>query len=173
MTIEKLIQKNAIEQGRADVGSTRSPPGRHQSSVMEANPAKQAGIAKYEGPARLLQHQVVVLFRSKAGRFRSQFAGHAEMNSDPIAAGKFEEHLLAPRLRTQETPAGQLAHDLARIASAKNSFPRVELDGDDFAPDPWIPLPAKKFHFGQLRHRRKIAAAQTGSLCSVARCATF
>ncbi|MEY2560127.1 MAG: hypothetical protein QOG51_542 [Verrucomicrobiota bacterium] len=74
--------------------------------MVKSNPAKQASIAKNEGPTRLLQHEVIVFFRSEAGWFGSQLAGHAEMNPDPIPAGEFEKHLLSPRVRTQEAPAG-------------------------------------------------------------------
>ena len=47
----------------------------------------------------------------------------------------------------------------ARIAPAKNPFPRMELHRDDLLAEAGIPLLAKILDFGQFRHRGKIERA--------------
>ena len=46
-------------------------------------------------------------------------------------------------------------YDLPRFRPAKNPFPRMELHLDDRLAQAGVPLPAKKFHLGEFRHRVK------------------
>src|SRR5688572_4251998 len=110
---------------------------------------------------------MVMFLGSKSWRLDAQFPGHAKMNPDPapnvfaspdyfgVAAREFEEHLFSPGERAQKSPAGQLSFQRSRIRAAKDSLLRVELDRGHLLSKPWIPLPAKKFHLGQFRHRAK------------------
>jgi hypothetical protein len=52
-----------------------------------------------------VEHKVIVFFWPERCWLRSQFPGHAEMNANPVAAGKFEKHLFSPGERMQKTSA--------------------------------------------------------------------
>jgi len=120
--------------------------------VMEPDAPKETGVAKYQRALRLLKHEVIVLFRSKIRRLHAQLPSHAEMESNPIATGKFEQHLFSPGFRPQKTAPSELADDGAQIGSAKNSLLAVELDPLDFLSESGIPLSTKIFDLCQFGH---------------------
>lgn len=102
MTPEKFIEEFLIEDHRVNVGPTSAPPGGRRFSVVKSDAAKEACVTKDQGAFRLMKNQMVVFLRSKAGRFDAQFAGHAEVNANPVTAGEFEEHLFSPGFRPKK-----------------------------------------------------------------------
>jgi hypothetical protein len=122
---------------------------------MKSHASKQTRIAQNKGLPRLLQDKVIVLLRAKPGRFRAQFAAHAEMDPNPIPTRKLEEHLLAPSARAQIPASRYVFHDLPRIAPAKNPLPGMELHRQNLLAEAGVPLLAKKFHLGQFGHQAK------------------
>ena len=156
MTIEERVEKLAIELIGTDIGSSRSPPIRLGPALMKSHSSKEPGIAQNKSLPRLLQDEVIVFFRAESGWLGPQFATHPEMDPDPIPAGEFEQHLLSSRKGTQEPASAQLADDLRAVRPAKNPFPRMDLHGDDLLAQAGVPLPAKKFHLGEFRHRESI-----------------
>ena len=74
--------------------------------MMESDAAEEPGVAEDQGAFRLLQNNVIVFFRTEAGRFHPQFSGHPQMDAEPIAAGEFEEHLFSPGFGAEKTAAG-------------------------------------------------------------------
>ncbi len=122
---------------------------------MKPNTAEEPGIAKNQGALRLMQSEVVMVFRGKSRGLGAQLSGHPKMDPDPISTGKFEQHLFSPGDRAQKPATGYLARQCPGVRAPKDSFLPVELHAHDFLADPAIPLPAIKFDFGQLRHRAK------------------
>src|SRR5688572_28019483 len=108
---------------------------------MKANTAEEARIAENEGLPGLAQNKMVMFFGAKSRRLDAQLAGHAEMKADPVAAGKFEEHLLSPGERAQKTAPGQFPFQCSRIRAAEDSLLRVKLDRDHLLAEPGVPLP--------------------------------
>ena len=74
--------------------------------MMESHAAEEACVPEDESVTGLLQDEVIVLSGPESGRFSAHLPAHAEVKADPITAGKFEEHLLAARVRTQEALSG-------------------------------------------------------------------
>ena len=74
--------------------------------MMESHAAEEACVAENESVTGLLQDEVIVLFGAESGGLGPQLPAHAEVKADPIIAGKFEEHLLAARVRAQKALAG-------------------------------------------------------------------
>jgi hypothetical protein len=68
--------------------------------MMKSNSSKQTRIPQNKRLPGLLQDKVIVFLRAEPGWLRAQFATHAEMDPNPISAGEFEEHLLAPCIRS-------------------------------------------------------------------------
>lgn len=98
MTFQERIEEFPIELFGADVWSAGAPPFRRRFAAMKSDATEQPGVAKNERALRLMQHKVIVLLRLKTSGLDTQLARHPEMNSDPIAAGEFEEHLFSQRL---------------------------------------------------------------------------
>ena len=73
---------------------------------MKSHSAKETGIAENKGLPLLLQDEVIVFLGTKSGWLRPQLSRHSQVNSDPVPAGEFEKHLLAPRGRAQEPASG-------------------------------------------------------------------
>jgi hypothetical protein len=78
------------------------------------------------------------------------------MKADPVASREFEQHLFSPRFGAEKSAAGQFADDRPGIRAAKNPLLAVELDLQDFVPEPGVPLSAKKFDFGEFGHGEKM-----------------
>ena len=70
--------------------------------MMKSHAAEEACVTEDESVTRLLQDEMIVLFGPESGGLGPHLSAHAEVKADPIAAGKFEEHLLAARVRAQE-----------------------------------------------------------------------
>jgi hypothetical protein len=64
---------------------------------MKSNSPEEPRIAENKSTFDLVQDEVVVFIGAKPRRLCPQFSSHAEMDADPIAAGKFEQHLFSPR----------------------------------------------------------------------------
>jgi len=103
---QKCVEEFSIEIAGRDVWRSGAPPGRRRFSVMKPNPAEEAGIPENEGAFHLVENEVIVVFRAKSRRLNPQLSGHAEMDPDPVAARKFEEHLFSPAEGTKKAAAG-------------------------------------------------------------------
>jgi len=73
----------------------------------ETESGRTAGIAEDQAVPALPQNQMIVLERDHRRRLDAQFPGHAQMDAQPAAFGKAEEHLFAVRLGTQQRRAAQ------------------------------------------------------------------
>lgn len=155
VAIEERIHEPAIELLGRDVGSSCAPPIRLGFALMKPHSPKETRIAQDQRLLPLLQDEMIVFLWAEPRWLGAQFAGHPEMDPNPIPTGKLEQHLLPSRKGTQETTAAQTVHDLPRVASAKNPFPRMELHREDFLAQAAVPLLSKKLHLGQFRHRAK------------------
>ena len=122
---------------------------------MKPDATKKSRVAENESAFRLSQHEVIVLFRTKVGWFHPERARHSEVNTEPVPSRELEQHLFSPRLRAEKARARQVMTECARIRSAKDALPRVELHAQDFLTQTAVPLPAKIFHFGQFGHQGK------------------
>jgi len=120
--------------------------------MMKSNATKETGVAKNEGALGLEQDKVVVFLRTEIEWFDEQLTGHSEVNAQPVRSGKFEKHLFSPRFGTEKAGPRQVTPECARIRSAKDALPRMELHADDLLTQTGIPLLAKIFHFGQFGH---------------------
>ena len=74
--------------------------------MMKSHSSKETRVAENKSPVRLLQDKVIVFSWAESGWLGPQFAGHPEMDSDPIPARKFEQHLLPSRKGTEEPASG-------------------------------------------------------------------
>ena len=102
MSIETRVQKIAIELLGADLGPAGSPPGRLGFPMVKSHATKEARVAENKRAAGLLQNEVIVFLWPKPRGLGPHLPAHAKMEPDPIAAGKFEEYLLAARVRAEE-----------------------------------------------------------------------
>lgn len=123
--------------------------------MMEPNASEETRVAENEGALRLVQDEVIVFLRLKAAGLDAEFAGHTEMDPNPITSGEFEQHLFSPRRGAQKFVASEVANKGSRIRAAENSFPRVDLNPLDLLTKRRVPLTAVIFDFGQLGHRGK------------------
>ena len=67
---------------------------------MKADVTELARIGEDERALLLIQDEMIVFTRAKIARFDVRFAGHAEMNAEPVVAGKFEQHLFSAPCRS-------------------------------------------------------------------------
>lgn len=155
VTIEERIHERSIECAGRNLGASGSPPFRFSLAVMKTHASKKTRVPENKGLPRLSQDEVIMFLRTKSRRLGSQFPGHAEMDPNPIAAGKFEKHSLAARVRAQQPATSQILHDSPRVAPAKYPFPRMQLHRDDALTQAAVPLLAKEFDLGQFGHRAK------------------
>ena len=123
---------------------------------METDPPKEPGVAENQGAPGLLKREMIVLLRAKCRRLDPKFSSHSQMDTDPVSAREFEQHLFSPRLRADKSAAGELADDRAGIVSPKNPLLAVELDPLDFLSESRVPLATKKFDFRQFGHGNKV-----------------
>src|ERR1043166_351954 len=96
------------------------PPVRRLRPLIKSNATKLPGIGKDERACFLKEHQVIVPRRLKICRLDAQFAGHAQMQAEPAAAGKLEQELFAVRTRCHQFGPSQGTAQLAGIGSLKN-----------------------------------------------------
>jgi len=149
---QECVKKFPIERCRCNVGCAGAPPIRRKFAVMKSDATEKPRVAENERAFRLVENEMVVFLGSEPGQFDAQFSSHAEVNADPVAAGKFEKHLFSPRFRAEKTRTGNLADERVRVRTAKDAFPRVELHAQDLLTQTGIPLPAKIFHLRQFGH---------------------
>lgn len=83
-----------------------------------------------------------------------EFAGHAEVDSEPGVFGKAEEHLFAVGLGIEQLRAGERGPQFIAINAAQDAFFPMEMDGNDALVASGIPLFAVIFDFGQFGHGR-------------------
>jgi len=96
MSLQKLIEKFLIECPGVDLGNTAPPPIGFGLVVLKTDTAKLPRVGEDERAFSLMQDEMIVFARSKVWRLNMRLAGHPEMNTEPIAPGKLEEHLLSP-----------------------------------------------------------------------------
>src|SRR6266581_2608936 len=95
---------------------------------------------------------MAILVWPKTRRFNTDFARHAEMNSEPAVARKLKQHSFAADARIQQLFADKAFLKRARVRSAKNAVPRMQADIDNLVPTSRIPLLTIPFDLRQLRH---------------------
>ena len=95
---------------------------------------------------------MVVCFRFERSGFNAQSATHSEVNSEPVVAGKFKEHLFSVRARTKEFLPRNLSFEHRHVRAAEDSFFAVQLHCDDDVAQSRIPAFTKVLHLGQLWH---------------------
>src|SRR5450755_2335207 len=95
---------------------------------------------------------MIMLLRAEIRGFRPHGSAHAEMKSENIVARKSEEHLFAARDRFDHSRAGYLPNECSRVGSAEDSFPRVQLHGENFRAQTGVPLFSIIFDLCELWH---------------------
>ena len=70
--------------------------------MMKADTAELALVGEGQSALLLKQNEVIVFVGLKVWRLDTDLAGHAEVNAEPIVAGKFEEHSFAARMRAEK-----------------------------------------------------------------------
>ena len=143
-----------------------APPFRFLRPLLEADSSKLAGIAKDQRLAFLMQDEVIVLSRDKAGRLDPKIPAHPKMNPQPatvpspaphdfaIVFCKDEEQLFPFGGGTEQFSADKFVGDALRIAAPENPFLGVKLHREDPLAQPRVPPFAGEFHLCQFRHRR-------------------
>ena len=119
---------------------------------MKTKSSEKPRIAEDKRAFGLPENQVVMLLRAEGGRFDAQRAAHAKMQSEPVAARKTKEHLLPARDRFRQAGAGEMCTQGARVAAAKDPFPRVQFHRQNFRAHPRIPLLPIEFDLREFRH---------------------
>src|SRR5262249_52931566 len=152
MTTKEAIEKPAVEICRDDLRHAILPPARCHFAVMELHAPKLPGIGENKRPITLIQHEMVVLFRTKIRTHSSHSSGHPEMQPEPIPVRESEEHPFATRFGTQQLGSDQFLAQNARVGSAKDPFPRMQGNAGNPMPNAGIPAASKIFHLRQLRH---------------------
>ena len=135
--------------------------------MMKSDATKESRIAEDQSALCLMEDEVVMFLRAKGLRLDAQFSSHAEMDSDPITAGKFEQHLFSPGERAEKSASGKLALNRAGVRAPENSFSRMQLHARDLLAEPRVPSPAKEFDFGELGHDGNLRRAAGVSICTV------
>ena len=106
VSIQELIDEPPVKFRGADLGNVTPPPSGLILPLVKADATKLSGIGKDQRAYVLVQNEVIVLSGTKGRRFNPQFAAHAEMDSNPIPGGEFEQHLLPPCKGTEEPASG-------------------------------------------------------------------
>jgi hypothetical protein len=102
MSIQELIDEFLVERARIDFRNIAFPPIGFVSAVMKPDTTKLAGIGENQSAFALKKYEMVVLGWSIICRFDPDFAGHSEMNAEPVVPGKFEEHAFPARMRAEK-----------------------------------------------------------------------
>jgi hypothetical protein len=110
------------------------------------------GIAEDQTVPALPQNKVVMFKRDNSGRFDAQLPGHAQMNAQPAAFGKAEEHLFAVRFGTQQGRTAQRGLEGGDVRPSEHLFFGVQLHEKYFLVQTAPPLFSKIFDFGQFGH---------------------
>ena len=153
MSIQELVDKCLVELARNDFGSVAFPPNGFVRPMIKPHPTELARVGENKRASALKQNEMIMFGRSIISRHDPDFSGHAKMNAEPIILGKFEEHPFSAPVRAEKFRADQAPLKLARVAPAKDAVPRVQAKIDNLRAVPDVPLFAKPFDFGQLRHR--------------------
>ena len=102
------------------------------------------------------EHEMVVFLRGVAGRLGAELAAHAEMDAEPRAAGKAEEHLLRGGLGAEVARARERGAQGGGIGAAENFRAVVREHGGDFcAARGEVPAFAEEVGFGEFGHAGK------------------
>lgn len=154
MSIQEGVKEFSIKIGRIDLRCFGFPPiGFLAAAVMKSNTAELAVITEHERALLLKQHEMITLRRSVARGLHMNFAGHAEMNSEPVVAGEFEEHPFPASMRTKKVLSDQILAKRENVGFAKDAIYSVQVEIDNPMTDSGIPLFAKPLDLGQLGHR--------------------
>jgi len=153
MSIQESIKKFLIELARIDFWCVGFPPIWFIGAVVESNAAELARVGKDKCALSLKQDEMIVFRWPIIRRLDANLARHAEMNSEPIVAGELEEHPFPARMRTEKFRADQALPKGAHVLATKDSVPCVHAKIDNLRAAPDVPLFAKPFDLGQLRHR--------------------
>ena len=140
-----------IEATRIDFGRIAFPPVWFLRSVMETNVAKLAQIGEDQRAVSLIQDEVIMFARPEIARCDMRLARHAEMDAEPVIAGKLERHLFSKPCRSQKLFADEFLKR-ASASAAKHVFAFVEANIDNFIAAAGVPLFAIPVDFGQLGH---------------------
>ena len=99
---------------------------------MKTHAAELARIAKNQRTIFLLQDKMIMLSAPEIRRLRPHCSTHAQMKADEIVARKTEKHLLPARDRGEQTRAGQSPNECSCVRLTEDSFPRMQLHGQNF-----------------------------------------
>lgn len=128
------------------------------------NPPELPRIAENQRTLALLEHKVIVFPGAEICRLDPELAGHAEMDSDPVITREDEEHLLPAGFGAEEFLPNEATLERPDVAPTEDPFLAMELDcGDDLA-DAGVPLFAKIFDLGELRHGAEIRSVRASVL---------
>ena len=120
--------------------------------MVEEDAPEQSRVAEDEGLVALTEEEVIVIAGDEGGGFVAEFAGHAEVESEPGVLRETEEHLFAARFGGEKFCAGQKAEQGWEVVATKDSFVGVQVDFEDRVAEADIPAAAEVFYFGEFRH---------------------
>jgi len=91
--VKERIYELQVEAFGINIRSSGVPPIGLGTAMVKSYPAKQPWIAKQKGSSGLLQDKMIMFSRTKTCGLAPQFTAHAEMDSNPAPAAKFEQKL--------------------------------------------------------------------------------
>src|SRR5437660_1751215 len=106
---------------------------------MKPDLSELSRIGKHKRAITLIQHQVIVFARVKVGRFDMGFAGHPEVNAQPVTARSLKEHLFTTSVGSQQFSTGQIFAKRVSVGSTEDVFPRMRLNLDDRVAESGVP----------------------------------
>lgn len=107
MATEKFAHVSGGESARGDRRRDGCPPIGRFGTAGKEDATELAGIVEDQSAISLVEDEMIVLFGLVGARCDGQFAGHAEVNTEPEVTGEAEEHLFAGGFRGQELLAGE------------------------------------------------------------------
>src|SRR6266581_5022523 len=103
MSVQELVDKFLVELARNDFGSAALPPIGFVRPMIKADPAELARVGENKRAFALKQNEMIVFAGSIIRLLDPDLAGHAEMNSEAVVPGKFEEHPFSARVRAEQS----------------------------------------------------------------------
>ena len=119
---------------------------------FKQDPAKLPRIGKKQPTGLHFQQEMGMGILHRIGGGKTQFTGHAQVDSHPSAGLEVKQHLLPVGLGSLQPPSGKELRQLFDATVAKISHMGVDLYRFDGFTQSRIPLFAEIFDFGQLGH---------------------
>ena len=138
---------------RARYSDTNGSPPRWRTGVLvESNPSELAHVGEDQRALLLKENEMIMFTRNELGGSGPKFAGHAQVNAEPVVCRELEEHLFATSFRANQSAPRKGTFHSSGVYASEDAFVSMERNGGDDLIEAKVPLFAVEFDFGQFGH---------------------